>query len=192
MISSDTMTVILTGISGISAFAMWVYKKLIKPTQKFLDDQEDIKKAIRTIESEVVTNGGSSIKDAVNSLKKVCNNIERNQKVLDQRSKASLHYHEFPLFEVDNKGKIVWYNKEFTDSHEDEGNDFKGYDWISLIDEEAREEFIKEFTSCIEMCRKLDIETVSVNGGKIHFVGYPYRVSEDDHEGFLIHLNKEN
>ncbi len=191
MISSETLTVMFTGISGIAAFAVWVYKKLIKPTQQFLDDQEDIKKAIKTIESEVVTNGGSSIKDAVNSLTKTCHNIEKNQKVLDQRSKASLHYHELPLFEVDNRGRIVWYNKEFSVIYENEG-ELKGYDWISMIAEEEREEFIKEFISCVEMCRKLDIETVSMNGIEIHFVGYPYRVSEDNHEGFLIHLNKEN
>jgi len=184
------VTLVFTGFSGIAAFAVWVYRKLIKPTQQFLDDQEDIKKAIKTIESEVITNGGSSIKDAVNSLKRTCYNIERNQKVLDQRSKASLHYHEFPLFEVDNKGRIVWYNKEFSNIHDNEG-DLKGYDWISMIAEEEREEFIKEFSSCVEMCRKLDIETVSMQGSEIHFVGYPYRVSEDDHEGFLIHLNKE-
>tara|TARA_R110000796_G_scaffold228892_1_gene346125 strand:- start:394 stop:969 length:576 start_codon:yes stop_codon:yes gene_type:complete len=190
MISSDTVTLVFTGLSGIAAFAVWVYKKLIKPTQQFLDDQEDIKKAIKTIESEVVTNGGSSIKDAVNSLKRTCYNIERNQKVSDQRSKASLHYHEFPLFEVDNKGRIVWYNKEFSNIQDNEG-DLKGYDWISMIAEEEREEFIKEFSSCVEMCRKLDIETVSMQGSEIHFVGHPYRVSEDDHEGFLIHLNKE-
>ena len=42
------------------------------------------------------------------------------------------------------------------------------------------------------MNRKIDIVTSSIDNDKIHFLGYPYRITDKEHEGFLIHLYKEN
>lgn len=197
MITAENIALVGTAVSTLFALAVFLYKKLIKPTKQFVQEvkqcQEEVKQSIRIIRSEVVTNGGASIKDAVNHLKETCLRIERSQKVLDQRSKASLHYHEHALFEVDPQGRIIWHNDKLKKTLGNEGTGtIQGYDWISIIEEDERHDFIKEFSSCLEMCRKIDIETLSVNGGKIHFIGYPYRVSEGDHEGFLIHLYKEN
>ena len=65
----------------------------------------------------------------------------------------------------------------------------EGYDWVTFIDEPEREIFLKEFSSCLAMSRRLDIETRSVTGQSIRFVGYPYKVTENTHQGFLIHLS---
>ena len=56
----------------------------------------------------------------------------------------------------------------------------------------GQQEFVKELTSCLEMNRKIDIVTSSIDNDKIHFLGYPYRITDKEHEGFLIHLYKEN
>lgn len=169
---------------------MW--KKLVKPAIKFLDDQDDIKKSIETIKGEVTLNGGGSMKDAVNCLKSTCENIERSQKVLDQRSKASLHYHDRALFEVDSFGRMKWFNDKFEILTKDDDTPREGFDWVNIVDESEREEFVKEVTSCLEMCRKIDIVTKSIKDDTIHFLGYPYRITDKDHEGFLIHIYKEN
>lgn len=180
-------------IAGIvTSVSIFMWKKLVKPAINFLDDQEDLKKSIETIKGEVTPNGGGSIKDAVNCLKQTCENIEKTQQVLDQRSKAALHYHDRALFEVDKFGRIKWYNEKFGMLTEDEGSPTEGFDWVSIVDESQREEFVKEITSCLEMCRKVDVETKSISNHTIHFVGYPYRIADKDHEGFLIHLYKEN
>jgi len=50
----------------------------VRPTQKFLEEQEGIKVAVETIRQEVVTNGGLSIKDVVNSLKTTCGRIGKD------------------------------------------------------------------------------------------------------------------
>ena len=99
---------------------------------------------------------------------------------------------EQALFEVDSKGRIQWFNEKFCELTEDNGNVTEGFDYVSIVEEDRREEFLKELHSCIEMCRKIDIETASVYDQKIHFTGYPYRVGDNSHEGFLIHLYKEN
>lgn len=190
--NAEMVALIGSLVSVAGGFVAFIWKKLVKPAIKFLDDQDDIKKSIETIRSEVVTNGGSSLKDAVNNLTTTCNNIEVAQKILDQRSKAALHYHEQALFEVDSKGRIQWFNEKFCELTEDNGNVTEGFDYVSIVEEDRREEFLKELHSCIEMCRKIDIETASVYDQKIHFTGYPYRVGDNSHEGFLIHLYKEN
>ena len=187
---SLAMASTLAGI--VTSITVFLWKKLLKPAIRLMDDHEEIKKSIDIIKGEVTPNGGGSLKDAVNSLKQTCKNIETTQKVLDQRSKASLHYHDRALFEVDKLGGMKWFNERFESLTEDNGTPTEGFDWVSIVDESEREDFVKEVTSCLEMCRKIDIETKSVHNQTIHFLGYPYRIADKDHEGFLIHLYKEN
>ena len=188
---AESLAMVSTLAGIVTSISIFLWKKLLKPAIQLMDDHEEIKKSIDTIKNEVTPNGGGSMKDAVNCLKDTCQRIEITQKVLDQRSKAALHYTDRPLFETDSFGRVTWSNQSFRDLTNDD--DFsEGLDWISIIDEDSREEFLKEFNSCIDMCRRVDIETESVNGQKIHFLGYPYRISEKSHQGFLVHLNKEN
>ena len=188
-LSHDTLLFAFTLISGLTGFSLFIWKRLIKPTQAFLEDQDDIKESIETIRKEVVTNGGLSIKDVVNSLKHTCERIEDRQRVLDQRSKASLHYHDQALFETNMEGHLIWNNDKFQKAIGESLQVMEGYDWVTLIDEPEREAFLKEFSSCLSMSRRLDIETISVTGKSIRFVGYPYKVTENTHLGFLIHLS---
>jgi len=189
---AESLAMVSTLAGIVTSMSIFLWKKLLKPAIQLMDDHEEIKKSIDTIKNEVTPNGGGSMKDAVNCLKDTCQRIEITQKVLDQRSKAALHYTDRPLFETDSFGRATWSNQSFRDLTNDNGDFTEGLDWISIVDEDSREEFLKEFNSCIEMCRRVDIETESVNGQKIHFLGYPYRISEKSHQGFLIHLYKEN
>lgn len=185
----ETIVAIITllgfGISGL--IFLW---KVFKTSRVFMQDHNELKEAIRVIKSEVTPNGGSSLKDVVTKLKITCDRIEVRQKLLDQRSKAALHYQKKPLFEIDRSGNLTWCNEAFRELAELNDGDCRGSDWIAVIDEDERENFVKELNSCLKMCRKLDIETVSVNGSTIHFMGYPYRIGKGLHEGFLIHLKR--
>ena len=157
-----------------------------------MDDHQEIKKSIDIIKGEVTPNGGGSMKDALNCLRKTCTNIERSQKVLDQRSKASLHYHDKALLEVDRFGRLSWYNEKFEVFTKGCDSPKEGFDWVNIVDEAEREEFVRELTSCLEMNRKMDIVTNSISNERVHFLGYPYRITDQDHEGFLINIYKEN
>lgn len=134
-------------------------------------------------------NGGGSMKDIINGLKISIDRIEVRQQVIDQRTKAGLHYKAQPLFEVDSSGKIVWYNEAFRKLTEENGT-MKGLDWFAIVEDNFRPQFIDEVNSCLRMGRKIDIDTVSQNGKFIHFVGFPYKIDSGSHEGFLIHLYK--
>ena len=159
---AESLAMVSTLAGIVTSISIFLWKKLLKPAIQLMDDHEEIKKSIDTIKNEVTPNGGGSMKDAVNCLKDTCQRIEITQKVLDQRSKAALHYTDRPLFETDSFGRVTWSNQSFRDLTNDD--DFsEGLDWISIIDEDSREEFLKEFNSCIDMCRRVDIETESVN-----------------------------
>jgi len=190
MITSEEATAIATLSGAALSIAVFLYK-VFKSSRIFLRDQEEIRSAIETIRSEVTHNGGKSLKDTVGQLKKTCDRIEVRQKVLDQRSKAALHYTNQPLFETDKTGKLVWFNESFREIVKDYSSSIEGHDWVALVDEGKREGFLTEFKSCLKMSRKVDVETTCVNGAKIHFVGYPYKTSSTSHEGFLIHFYKE-
>tara|TARA_B100000073_G_C23666907_1_gene546954 strand:- start:206 stop:793 length:588 start_codon:yes stop_codon:yes gene_type:complete len=191
MISSEEATAIATLVGTAISIAALMYK-FFKYTRAFLRDQEEIKKSITTIKSEVTHNSGKSLKDTVGQLKKACDRIETRQKILDQRSKAALHYTSESLFETDKLGKIVWLNESFRQVvREYTSSDIEGYDWVSIVSESEREGFLTEFKSCLKMSRKVDVETSCVNGATIHFIGYPYKTTGTSHDGFLIHFNKE-
>jgi len=88
-------------IAAAIAIPIAFWRKLIVPVNKLFFSNEELIKTIQQIKLEVVTNGGKSIKDTVNGLKKTCENIEKRQRVIDQRTRASLHYLDAGLFETD-------------------------------------------------------------------------------------------
>tara|TARA_R100000951_G_scaffold93028_1_gene81564 strand:+ start:100 stop:675 length:576 start_codon:yes stop_codon:yes gene_type:complete len=191
MLNVEEVVAIVTLVGFIFSGIVCIWK-VFKTTRIFIKDHEQLQEAVQVIRSEVTPNGGSSLKDLVNKLKITCDRIEVRQKLLDQRSKAALHYQKKALFEIDSSGGLTWCNEAFKEIAELNDGECRGSDWIAVIDEDERENFVKELNSCLKMCRKLDIETVAVNGSTIHFMGYPYRIGKGLHEGFLIHLNKEN
>ena len=191
-LNAENLAMISTAGGILSSVTFFLWRKLIKPAINLMDDHQEIKKSIDIIKGEVTPNGGGSMKDALNCLRKTCTNIERSQKVLDQRSKASLHYHDKALLEIYRFGRLSWYNEKFEVFSKGCDNPKEGFDWVNIVDEAEREEFVKELTSCLEMNRKIDIVTNSISNERVHFLGYPYRITDQDHEGFLINIYKEN
>ena len=59
------------------------------------------------MQKELSTNGGNSLKDAIIDLRQTCHRI-RKTKIIEQRTKAALHYSNVALFETDIAGRLVW------------------------------------------------------------------------------------
>ena len=173
--------------AGVSTtIFMW---RVFSVTKKFITNQETMTSTLSTINKELTTNGGSSVKDMILRLNGVCERIERRQKVIDQRSKVALEGMGC-VFEIDRLGHLVWANEDFCRHTIGYGNISQGLDWIAILDEGKREEFVIELNSCLDMARKIDIETLSAEGNPIHIVGRPYHVGEGEHEGFIIQICK--
>jgi PAS domain S-box-containing protein len=154
------------------------WKYIIKPFIKLYKSHFILMNSVDEIKKELTPNGGSSIKDVINR-------IEERQIMIDKRSKAIFYNYEAAIFEVDRNGNILWANQSF---HKVMGTkNLKGLDWVSIIDEPKREDFLKELESCSKRIRELRFETKSTEGKEIKFSGFPYR-DNDRNFGFLIYL----
>tara|TARA_R100000005_G_scaffold96627_1_gene85299 strand:+ start:1791 stop:2372 length:582 start_codon:yes stop_codon:yes gene_type:complete len=185
----EDITLLCTMLGSLLSFLGVVWMKVLKPAMKFLDKHDEVVKSIENIEKEITCNGGSSLKDAVVTLTNTCGRIENRQRIIEQRTKASLHYSNTPLFETDRKGRLVWTNEPFYKMTGQTLTDIKGYDWITYIHEDEREEFLQEFESCLKMNRKFSKEVKTTDGKDVRMTGYPYKLSDNEQGGFLISLS---
>lgn len=175
------------GAMGTFCSLAWV--KVIKPTLKFVKGQEEVTLSIQTIKKELTTNGGNSLKDAVVDLRYTINRMEKRQKIIEQRTKAALHYNDAALFEIDDQGRLTWTNNNFYELTQDVLSSVDGYDWLNYIKEEDREDLFDELKSCLEMNRKLVKIVETVDCKKIKITGFPYRISDQEHGGFLVSIS---
>lgn len=186
----ETITLIFSIIGGLGTVISLIWVKMIKPAIALINNQEVINKALETIKKELTTNGGNSLKDTIIDLKGTCNRIETRQKVMEQRTKAALHYSDTALFETDSHGRLIWTNHSFYELTRDSITNVEGYDWLAYIEEEDREDFFSEFKSCIDMNRKFIKITKNCDNKQIKIVGFPYKINEESHGGFLVSISQ--
>ena len=189
MLDLESIPVIISILGGVGTFLSILWVKVINPIIKFIHHQDDIKAKIDDIKKELSTNGGNSLKDSILDLRTVCHRIEIRQKIIEQRTKAALHYSNLPLFETDNEGRLIWNNSlfyQFADSVHVEG-----YDWLNLIIEEDRDDLLEEFKSCLNTNRKFAKETRTHDNNKpIVLTGFPYRISDSEQGGYLVSISE--
>lgn len=186
-INAEQIVTVASLIGAVVSAVIFLWR-IFRIARTFINNQEVIQTSLDYIKSEVTYNGGGSTKDMILKLTRTCDRMEASQKIIDQRSKASLNYQNRSLFETDKKGHLVWANEKFYQQTVEQGDISGGLDWVSVIDENEREDFVTELSSCLKMGRRIDIETSSVSGLKLRFIGHPYRVGKGNQEGFLIQI----
>lgn len=187
------MTVLATFTSAIAIPAIgWIWLRVVKPIMTIVKSQERFMESINDIKSEINTNGGKSIKDTLGQVKEACTRIETRQKVIIQRTKAALHYSGVALFETDRRGRLVWSNNLFGELIRSHNSLLEGYDWLSLVKDDEQEETLEQFRSCLDMNRRFVKQTELDDGTPIRMIGYPLRISDDQHDGFLVSISKIN
>lgn len=194
----EILAIIVSGIGGATGLLTLAYKKFIKPIVKLCKNQDFFVESVEEIKKELTTNGGSSLKDAVVGMRESCKRIENRQRVIIQRTKAALHYSSTALFETDQEGRLIWSNVNLIDLtkrsntfSKDANYMVEGFDWISLFKEDDREGVLSEFKSCLTMNRRFIKETELINGVKVRLLGYPYKITDTEHGGFLVSITEE-
>tara|TARA_R110002020_G_scaffold103752_2_gene243078 strand:- start:1097 stop:1675 length:579 start_codon:yes stop_codon:yes gene_type:complete len=182
----EDATLITTIVGTLVSFLGFMWLKVLRPAVRFMDSHEEVVKSIDTIKHEISTNQGGSLKDAVCNLTGTCERIERSQVIIEQRTKASLHYSETALFETDGEGHLVWTNEPFYNLTKMTLTDVEGFDWLSYIHEDERDEFFQEFKSCLDMNRRFMKNSTTCDDKYVRITGFPYRINEKEHGGFLI------
>ena len=189
LLNPENITFLFSILGGVVTFLSVIWMKVIKPIIHIIDQQNSLAKSIETITKEVTTNGGNSIKDTITELRGTCNRIEHRQKVIEERTKAALQYNNVALFETDEHGRLTWTNSNFYDLTSDIVTSVEGYDWLTYILEDEREEVLDEFRSCVDMNRKFLKFTTNVNNEKIKLEGVPYKINHSSHGGFIVNLS---
>ena len=177
----ENLNIIFGVIGALFTASMFIFKKI----NKIVDSYNRLTDTVEKIHLEMFTEQGS-LKDIVLIFNDTLSRIETSQKILEQRSRSSLHYHDYPLFETDKNGSLIWSNDRFCDLTGFQHEEILGNNWYSVIDEEERESFIEEFNSCLRMCRQLDTQTTLYNGQIVKFYGQPYKITDLHQEGFLF------
>ena len=194
-INPEIIAIIVGSIGSVIGFFTFLWKRFVKPLVKLVKNHDIFIKSVDDLrllmEKELKTNGGNSIKDAIIDMRATCGRIEGRQKVIIQRTKAALHYSNISLFETDEEGRLVWCNAMMQDYTKDIVSSIEGFDWINLFAEEEREEVQTEFFSCLKMNRRFNKTTRLQNNTTVRLIGYPYRISDSEHGGFLISLQEE-
>lgn len=178
----ENINVVLGVIGALFTAAIFIFKKI----NKIVDSYNKLTDTVGKIHSEIFIDDNASIKDIVMCLNNTLERIETTQKILEQRSRSSLHYNDHAMFETDKHGSLIWSNDKFCVLSGLKHDEILGNDWYSIIDKEKREFFIEEFDSCLKMCRKLDVETTLYNGKNVKFYGQPYKIADIHQEGFLF------
>lgn len=204
-IHPELLAIIIGSLGSVIGFLTYTWKKLIKPLVALVKNHDVFIKSVddvrELIQKELTTNGGSSLKDAIISMRESCQRIEDRQKVIIQRTKAALHYSSMALFETDKEGRLTWSNANLIDlTKKSHSNSWKGnanymvegFDWISLFEEGDREDIFDEFKSCLSMNRRFIKETKLMNGTQVRLLGYPYKITDTEHGGFLVSITTEN
>ena len=193
-LNAEIIAIIVGSLGSVITFFTLLWKKFIKPLIKLVKNHDTFIKSVddlrHLMEKELQTNGGNSLKDAIIDMRDTCSRIEDRQKVIIQRTKAALHYSDVPLFETDKTGRLIWCNANLYDFTKDIINSIEGFDWVNLFIEEEREEVMNEFHSCLQMNRRFNKNTKLQNGKEVRLLGYPYRISENEHGGFLISITE--
>lgn len=184
----EILAIIISGIGGAGTLLTIIWKKFLKPIVKLCSNQEFFKESVEEIRKELKTNGGSSLKDAIIDMRNTVHRIDKRQKIIEQRTKAALHYSNEALFETDIAGRLVWSNAHFCKYVKDNPANMTGFDWLSMIKEEERDELLNEFLSCVKMNRKFSKTTETQDGKHIRMLGYPYRITDSEHGGFLVSI----
>lgn len=188
-LNAELAAIALSILGGIGTGLSLLWVKVINPLVSLINNQDYFKQSVEEIKKELKTNGGNSLKDAVINLNSTCDRIEKRQRVIEQRTKAALHYSNEALFETDAEGRLVWHNSHLCDVTMKSDSSLEGYDWVNSINEEEREEILAEFLSCVKMNRKFNRSTTTTDGTRIRMAGYPYKISDDMHGGFLVSVS---
>lgn len=131
----------LTAIAG-AAYAAFRYVK--NAVVKVMN----VANRVQQISDELVSNGGSSLRDAIHR-------IESRQVQTEQRERAFLQHHETPMFELDDRLAMRWSNVRFLRMVCFDSDDAAGYGWHNAIHEEDRERVIGLFENAREAVRNI-------------------------------------
>jgi PAS domain-containing protein len=164
----------ITGIITISGVLYSVYKWLIPLVKKIIN----ICETIENIASEFKTNGGTSLKDALNRLEANVEELKLDTKKIEARQWAHTATLKEPTFESDQHGLCVRANKAYLNLVEKSFEEVEGNNWENIIIQKDRSDVWKKWREAVDRQRIFDgeytIQTQSGTSYIVHCVAIPF------------------
>lgn len=151
----------------------------------------NISNRLQMISEQLTSNGGTSLRDAINR-------IEERQIRTEQRERAFLQTHPNIMFELDNDLMLAWANKVFLEKFETDTDLIQGYGWHNLIEENDRDRVIHQFKTAQTTVRNFSTVANFVIGGNLNqtiemnLTATVMRNSNLKTSGFLITVKSES
>lgn len=153
-LSMELITWIGGSLMGIVAF----HKAVVKPTWDYIKAAQERERLqlvqsekIDKIWSEVSTNGGGSIKDAIGR-------IEKRQILSEQRAKVTANRLELAYTSYNARGECIEASLYFCRLIGRSEGELIGNQWLSCIHKEDRHRFMEEWNEAIESGIELNTE----------------------------------
>jgi len=113
--------------------------------------EETVNGRLSRIEKELLPNGGTSLRDAVDGLR-------RSQVLQDRSYEALLDTHDDPLFRSDRFGKCEWANRAYLRMVDKTIEDARGNGWLTFIHPEDRPAVFEEWQASAAQNRNFEME----------------------------------
>lgn len=154
-----TLTEISAILAILGVIALW-----LKRTRVLLKRAWDATLGRRTaqlnrIEQELLSNGGTSIKDALRR-------IEIRLSEIDAFQRTALNIHDVAVIRWTSEGKVIAINREYQHLTGASIAEMKGDGWINSISPKYRDEIIHRWAHAVKDKREFheDIEFISMEG----------------------------
>jgi len=133
----------IVGIGGcLGALYRWVYLPSQNLISRRRQREREFTAKIDAIYTEIRPNHGSSLKDQVT---KVVDSVTK----IEKRQRAAHSLERDPLFESDERGRMVWANKSFLRLLGTSLDDVSGYSWKGFVHEDDRDRVYEESNMCL-------------------------------------------
>ncbi len=165
-----------------TALLLWVKKIrvfLVKVWKKSFGRRAE---QLNRIELELVSNHGSSIKDAIRR-------IEQRQLGVDAFLRTSLNLHDVAIVRTDAEGKLYYINREYQRLTGASISEVRGDGWVNVIHPDNRDVIVKKWNDSVKSKREFheDIRFITVNGEPFWAHANVYRELDDNNQirGYL-------
>lgn len=158
----------------------WIVKTFKKMKQIWsLNEQlSTLDTKLNAIYSQLVTNGGSSLRDSIDRIEKRAVFTEEFVKTIYKESEKA-------MFQTNASGDCIWVNKTLLHLVDMESSEVMGQGWVNFISMEDKEDVMNEWNNAIANSRDFDMEYTTTKGDKVHHVARAIRSSDLKAIGYL-------
>lgn len=134
---------LIVKLGGVAVALGALYKYIWRPFKKnVLDKLNDFYNKVNYITAELKPNGGNSLRDQVNYIKRTVEKI-------DQRQLNFFHFDPHGIVETDATGNLIWANRAFLDLVRRHPEEVHAQGWRNCIAEFDRERVVKEWQAAV-------------------------------------------